>query len=562
MELFEVGRGRVRLETGDFLAQGGQASIYVRGDRAFKVYHDPAQMFPAAKIQELSVLDHDVLVRPEALLLDRQHRPVGYAMRRITAAHVLCELFNRAFRERRGVSTDQVLALVRQLQAGVRHVHERGVLIVDLNEMNFLLAPDLQRLYFIDVDSYQTAGFPATAIMDSIRDRHAAHFSQETDWFSFGVVAFQMLTGIHPYKGKHPVLKDLDARMRANVSVLHPEVKIPPVCQPFSIIPPALLEWFRRVFEEGLRCAPPDDFSAALPVVLRPVVLTGDAALRVVERCRFFAQIVLPLPEAGPHVALTTEGLHTRARRHPVPAEAQLVLTPVMRQLIAAWIEAEKLVLYDAERQSRIPLKCSTEGLMTCAGRLYLKQGTTLAMVDLLDLPAGVRATLRPVANVMLHATRLWDGVVLQDVLGCCWATVCPQPGHAHSLRLPELDGARVVDARFEGGVLMVLAFRDGQYARSIFRFGSKYTDYDLRVVDGVSPADLNFVTLENGVCVHLTETGDLEVFRREKGSTGLRLLPNAGLDGVRLFRDGTQVLGARETVLYELSLHSTGARH
>lgn len=556
MDLFEVGRGRVRLEASDFLAQGGQASIYVQGDRAFKIYHDPAQMIPAAKLQELSVLNHTALVRPERILLDRKDRPVGYAMRRVVVAHVLCEVFNRAFRDRKKISPDAILALVRRLQEGVRHVHECGILIVDLNEMNFLLEPGFQTVHFIDVDSYQTPSFPATAIMDNIRDRHATRFSEATDWFSFAIVAFQMFTGIHPYKGKHPVLKDLDARMHAHVSVFNPEVKVPPVCQPFSVIPQAYLEWFRAVFERGERSAPPVDLKAAVRVVMRADVLSGSGSLRVVESYRFNAPIVMPLPAIGPHAALTSEGLIVRGVVHPVSTDARVLVTPRMNQIIAAWIEDGRLVLYDASRQQRISAGIAVEGLMESGERLYIQQGASLALLDLLELPGGVRATSRPIANVMQHATRLFDGVALQDVLGCCWVTLCPQPGHAYSTRLPELEGGRVIDARFDGGVLMALLFRDGRYQRLVFRFGPDFLTYDLRVADDVVPSDLNFVTLESGVCVHLLETGDLEVFRREKGASGMKQVQSAGIDGVRLFRDGARVLGVRGSGLYELSLN------
>jgi len=558
MDLFEVGRGRIRLETSDFLAQGGEAAVYVKGDRAFKVYHDPSKMVPAAKLQELSALDHAALVRPEAVLLDRKDQPVGYAMRRIASAHVLCELFNRAFRDRKAVTTDAVLALVRQLQAGVRHVHERGVLIVDLNEMNFLLDSTLRALHFIDVDSYQTRSFPATAIMESIRDRHATTFSRETDWFSFAVVAFQMLTGIHPYKGKHPVLKDMDARMLANVSVLHPEVKVPPVCQPFSVIPPLYLAWFRSIFDEGKRCAPPDERTGPVLVVPQMQVLAGSDGLQVREVQRFVATVLQPLLTAGPRTALTADGLYAHGVRHPVPADARVVLTPRMNHLVAAWIENGALVLYDVERKFRMAAGIAAEGLTAFAERLYIKQGPSLASIDLLELPSGLRATPQPVANVMEHATRLFDGLALQDVLGSCWATLFPQPGHTYSVRLGELDGARVVDARFDGGVLLVLAFRGGRYDRLIFRFGPRYADYDLRVTHDVTPMELNFVTLDSGVCVHLTEAGDLEVFRREKGSAAVKVVRDVGLDGVRLFRQGTQVLGVRGPAVYELSLRSS----
>src|SRR5260370_27240623 len=191
-------------------------------------------------------------------------------MRRVPDAHVLCQLFNRAFRERHGITPEAMLRLVRKMREGVKHVHEHGILIVDLHEMNFLLDRALQEVLFIDVDSYQTPGFPATALMDSIRDRHAVHFSRETDWFSFGIVSFQMLIGIHPYKGKHTTLDDLDARMRANISVLNPQVSLPKVCYPFSVIPPAYRDWYRAIFEEGKRVPPPDD--------LRPVILIAPTA--------------------------------------------------------------------------------------------------------------------------------------------------------------------------------------------------------------------------------------------------------------------------------------------
>ena len=45
MELFIQGKGKVKLGRADFVAQGGEASVYARGDLAFKVYTDP-EMLP------------------------------------------------------------------------------------------------------------------------------------------------------------------------------------------------------------------------------------------------------------------------------------------------------------------------------------------------------------------------------------------------------------------------------------------------------------------------------------------------------------------------------------
>src|SRR2546421_35061 len=131
-------KGEVILTQADFKAAGGQGSVYVRGGTAYKIYADPKQMIPYAKLQELSVLTLPNIIRPQELLLDQNSNAVGYTMRQVEQAYSLCQLFPKAFRQRTNLTPDVALSLVQKLQVGVRHVHANGILIVDLNEMNFL----------------------------------------------------------------------------------------------------------------------------------------------------------------------------------------------------------------------------------------------------------------------------------------------------------------------------------------------------------------------------------------------------------------------------------------
>ncbi len=270
MDVYVQGR-KVRLTQAEFRAQGGEGAVYVRGGTAYKVYADPAKMIPPAKMGELSALTLPDIVRPQDVLWDGRGTPVGYTMHAVPDALMLCQTFPKAFRDRAGLTPEKSLHLVRALQAGVRHVHGCGLLIVDLNEMNFLVDPQFGHVFFIDVDSYQTPRFPATALMDSVRDRHAQDWDQGTDWFSFAVVSFQMFVGIHPYKGKHPALKTLEERMCANVSVLNPDVSVPATCLPWDVIPTAYREWYRTVFERGHRVPPPDGPQAVITLAARAV---------------------------------------------------------------------------------------------------------------------------------------------------------------------------------------------------------------------------------------------------------------------------------------------------
>lgn len=232
MKLTVQGQGDVTLTQRDFVASGGEGSVYARHGVAYKVYTDPTKMIPVGKIRELAAITDPNVVKPTNVLLDKAGHPVGYTMRFVPDAHVLCQLFPRAFRDRMGLDHKQMFSLVQRMQAGVSNCHQANVLIVDLNEMNFLVDPKFHEVFFIDADSYQTRSYPATALMESVRDRHMKHshdFNEGTDWFGYAVTSFQMMCGIHPYKGKHPTLKGFDERMLANVSVFNKDVSVPAV---------------------------------------------------------------------------------------------------------------------------------------------------------------------------------------------------------------------------------------------------------------------------------------------------------------------------------------------
>ena len=557
MELYIQGVGKVSLGRGDFVGQGGEAAVYARGDLAYKVYHDPARMVPPAKVRELAALTHSAIVRPQAVLLDGKNRPVGYTMRRVRDAYVLCQLFNRAFRDRHALGPDAILALVRKLQAGVRHVHQHGILIVDLNEMNFLVAPTFDEVLFIDVDSYQTPGFPATALMETVRDRHATIFSESTDWFAFGIVSFQLFAGIHPYKGKHPTLVDLDARMRANMSVLNPEVAVPQASYPFHIIPQAYRDWYRALFEDGKRLPPPQDAVAVLTLTPHVTRLTGSDRVVLRELYRFGAEVLYPLPTvSGPPAAMTVDGLYVGARRHAVPASARFAVTPRLGHLVAAWIEGRDLRFYYVRQGQPLNTCLQGEQLTTSGERLYVKNGDGLYEVEFVELPAGIQCALKPVANALPYATRLFEGVAMQDLLGAWYAFLFPRAGCCYPQRLPELDGYRIVEARYENQVLMVIGSRDGQYDQFIFRFDPAFRTHDARVIPDVPYTGLNFVTLDNGTCVHLNADEELELFSHRKDSPDVRTVADAAVQGARLFRQGAEVLVCRGDAVYAMSLH------
>jgi hypothetical protein len=226
-----------------------------------------------------------------------------------------------------------------------------------------------------------------------------------------------------------------------------------------------------------------------------------------------------------------------------------------MQRLIVGWVEGRRLVLYDASASRILSDSLQAEALTTCDGRFYFKNGATLYEVEFVELPAGVRAAARPVGNAMEQATTLFDGVAIQSVLGACYASLFRARGTCCPARVKELDGCRVVEARYDGGVLMAVAENEGRYDRFVFRFDRAGAAYDARVVTDVAPTAPNFVVLESGVAVHLTEDEELELFPARPGTPAMKRLTDPALSGARLFRHGTQLLFTREDVLYSATM-------
>jgi len=558
---FIPGKGQIRLGQSEFKAQGGEGAVYVKGSNAYKIYTDPSHCITQAKIDELSVLIQPGIIRPLELIIDSHNTPVGYSMRAIGKAHSLCQLFPKAFRQRHNLTPELTLRLVRQLQTGVSHIHSRGILIVDLNELNFLVSPDFSELFFIDVDSYQTPSFPATVLMESVRDRHAKAFSNDSDWFSFAVVSFQMFVGIHPFKGTYPPFQHLpdnaaklDERMRANISVLHAGVSVPAACLPFSVIPPNYLDWYRAVFEDGKRLAPPQAVQAAI-VVVGPTLVQSIASRKfeVREVREFDSEIIWH----DGVITATEQSVYFDGKRYARPPfDAKLVITPRRRHLIAAYHDGTQLKFHNLTMSQPIETQIKGEEVMLSHGQLYIKQHEHIFAIDFVELPNNTLLGLRSVANVMINSTRMFDGVAIQNLLGAHYASIANVGGGCHQVRLAELDRAQIVDAKLYRNVLVVLVTNAGRYDKYIFRFAKDFGSYDVRILPDVTTADIEFTVLDTGVVLHLIDDDKLEIFSNAKDSMKISVVEDEALKGdLKLFHIGKQALMAKGRTLYKFKL-------
>jgi hypothetical protein len=521
MRVIVQGQGEVTLTQKEFVASGGEGSVYARGGVAYKVYADAKRALAPGKITELASLKDPNIIKPEVVLLDpSSNAPVGYTMRFIRDALPLCQVISRAFREREGLDHAKMLKLVVKLQGLVAHTHKAGILIVDLNELNYLVNKAFDEVYGIDVDSYETAHYPATAIMPSVRDwtvnGHA--FTEGSDWFSFACLSYQMFTGIHPYKGKHPTVHGLEERMKANISVFDPAVSVPKVVYPVDVIPPGYRAWFKAVFQDGKRVPPPSDPGTFVAAVVAARIVTGGAALDINEVAAFRDALLGYVESNGSSVAWLRDGVWVGGRPVLGPTHVQAIgFSPKMLHAVVAWTEGHDLRLFDATTQQPIAFTLRADDVMGYGGRIYVRSGERIVEVILNDLGNQVVPTPKVVTQVLEHASHLYEGVVIQDMLGSAFVSVYPRSGASHQMRVRELEAYKIVDARYDNRVLMVvgtLKAKAGKYDRLTVVFDEDHTTYAVTsTVHDVVPAGLNYIVLDNGTCVHLTEEEKLEVW-------------------------------------------------
>ncbi|MBW2523855.1 MAG: hypothetical protein JRI23_06760 [Deltaproteobacteria bacterium] len=565
MKLRVAGGGVVELSRAEFVARGGEGSVYAKAGRAYKVYEDPALVLPAGKLRELDAIEDPFVIKPERWLRQiGSGRAIGYDMRYVADAILWCQLVPRSARERRGLSPSRAFALVRSLQQRVANIHRAAVTCVDLSELNLLVSSSLDQVYCIDVDSYQTTHYPATAIAESVRDPLAGSgpFDARSDWFSFAVVSFLLLIGIHPYKGSHPRVRGLAARMAQQLSVFDPAVQIPNLCYPLDVIPAGYRRWYRAVLQEGKRLPPPDDPGGTVVLSPRQRPRSGSR-IELLELASFEGTVLQVMAQGDHRVVLTDQGVWVGGRKAHGPVAGPVAVGFTRRTLRPVLVTLQpKPEVLDLSTGLRLELALQAEEAMAYDGRIYLRSGPRIVELDLTEIGAGIIASVHHVADVLPHATRLYDGVGIQSLLGSAYALVFPAAGACSAARLAELDHGQVIDAKFDRGVLMALRERGGRTDRLVYRFGPDYRGYDLRIVEDVSATALSFTTLDSGVCVCRTEQGAFELSSSRRGSTAFESLTAGVPTGpITLSRHDGWVIGHWEDRLARLRMrdHESG---
>lgn len=566
------GKGEVSLTQTDYLATGGEGVVYAKGGYVYKLYLDPAGARGrgiADKLKLLRAIRHPHIVAPTDVLLNAQHEAVGFYMPQASGVP-LVKTFTNAWRDPNNFGLKESLALVENMRLAVDAAHQAGAVLVDANEMNYLADGTTPRL--LDVDSWQIGTYKASAIMPSIRDWHSADFTPLTDWFSWAVVSFQVLAGIHPYKGVHPDFKrgDLQARMLANASVFDPRVSVNAGVRDYATsLPGALLDWYREVFQHGLRSAPPG-VHAARVVAPAPKRATRTPTGQTVSHdvlVRLNGDVVEVL-SCG--VALWREpsglgNLHAydlqrkqnlpsltppqlEALHHGLAALVRCVgglfyaslnntTNPQSNGITGHLVPAERDPAPLTATQDTKLLPSLAQRLFTFGNRLFAvntnsDHGLTEIAVDQMGSSHTV-LSVRASWPFLVQAATVFATMAVFDALGTPFL-VLPTGDSVRVDKASGLAAYRLVDAfMVSPDYVLALAYgrKDGQTYHLTLSRSSAQQGFEITAIDPTDELALNVAVNEQGIGVEVLAHGELAVFSATQASSGnSKLVRNTGL--------------------------------
>lgn len=533
-------------------AFGGEGLIYLKNNVIHKIYPDTKLLPPEKKLLELQQIKHPSIIVPQDMLFDSSNHLRGFSMP-YKDAYELCMLFPKAFKDRHKITPDQVTNLVKIMQDGNKYLHSHGYLMVDGNEMNYLVDKNFKNVYFIDSNSYQTPTFPASAIMDSVRDPHTKVFSKNTDWYSWAIVTFQMFIGIHPFKGIYKQNLTMTERMKRNISVFNPNVTIPAVCAPFNTIPSALRDWYESVFENGVRSAPPDAYESR--------IIAGSRVTKQAGSDNFLITLLYtyqkPVIDYISGYTMTTNGLYKNDKvMVGLQDVAHIVQTPQGEGVLAR-LDNGSVKLFQILNKVEMPSNFTAEQIMSYQGRLYLLNQGNINEVSFVEVGKKPVPTVKKVGNVIVNNTHMFEGCVISSLSNVAHISIFPNTGTCYQLQIPELANHRIIDAKFDNGVLVLIGSRvTGEHDKFIFRFDSAFKSYDIRKQDNIQVSEINFVVLDTGIVLHMSDTGILECFKATPGAKDIMEIDDQAIDtDCILIKSGNQAMFARGEKLYKFSM-------
>lgn len=506
--------GKVQINDSNFIAEGGEAKVYKINQFAAKIYHNVKKSISDKKINELKLINDDNVLYPLGNVFDLNNNLVGFYMKHIKNAEPLCKLFTKSYKKKQNISFNDVVEIIKSMQCSVNNIHKANCLVGDMNELN-ILVKDKQPT-FIDVDSYKTTSFPCSAIAESIRDRTVPFgtFTKETDWYAFAILIFQLYIGIHPYKGKHPDYKisDWQKRMEDGISVFEQGVRLPPVCNSFSVIPPNHLNWLKEIFVNKERSCPPL-LDGSIPIQIKTMVVKIDGNdkfdIEIIEKTD--KTILNVFDVFGIKYFLTNNGVFSNKKLIDENKEKAKIY--VVGHNGFGYIVKYKNKQLKIYKDNVCLFEIVADKVNVRKNEVYFISNDNLYYVEITELATKTIISPQLRTQVFVDTAEFYHGVIHQQ-LPSYQSIYIPFPNKVIQTKIKEFDKYRIIDMKMKQNICVAVGEKQNKYSLFVLIFNKDYSKYDCKILEDVDYIGINFTVLDNGVCIMYSKTNELHIFK------------------------------------------------
>jgi len=501
----------INFSTDDFLARGGQGSVYVKGNTVYKVYTNLTEMITSGKMKELQMINHPNIIIPEKFLTDSGNNNIGFTMPYIKNTVPLIKIFNNGYRDSVGFDGNDAINLINKMEKIIQYIHDKKIIQVDGNELNYLMNFDHSEPYFIDTDSFQTSNYPATVIKPNIRDWSTSGFSELTDWYSFAIIACQIFIGIHPFKGRHPGYgKDIKQRSIDCISIFNKDTRVNGSVRDFSYIPEGYMEWFIKLFEKGERIPPPT-VSGTLKLKINTKTIIGNNLIDILLIKEYScSKIINYKSNENDHYLLTDQGI-----------ESEKVIMNFPHKINFLMIDKD-LLLIKKDNFNTLKIKSRNFDFnhsITCEqyfiydNKLYIKNGSRL--VEYIFKFLNSKYVIKnKIINIHPNSSKFHNGVISQVIFNKVILTIPVESNLIFNKIIKELENFNVIDAKYEKRVCILILENkiSGNIDRARIIFNKNYSKYSFALFKDVDYI-INFTVLDKGLVLEINEDGIMEVY-------------------------------------------------
>lgn len=273
------------------VGNGGEAVVYLAGDKAWKIFREPDDPFYLGdepdqvhmrkiakerlaaypeKLNQFPPWLGSRVVGPERLFRVGRYSVGGYEMPLIKDAVTLRKYADADWKKQHSIGDPEIGRLFLDLYDTLRELHFCGMLVGDFKPDNVLARK--HKAYIVDAESADTGDFSCLTYTEGYIDPQLCDptkdvevkikpYSRTSDWYAFMVMLFESLTNVHPYHGvylppagKQPVA--LSQRALLGISVFNKHVLLPNFAESIKHLSKKLQAAFFDFFERGVRGMP------------------------------------------------------------------------------------------------------------------------------------------------------------------------------------------------------------------------------------------------------------------------------------------------------------------